>query len=240
MVINYAHRGASEYAPENTFAAFYLGVEMSADGIETDVRRAKDGVLVLFHDDKLERVTGCAGSVSDYTYDELLKMNFGFYRGGRYKNERIVTLEDFLKYFSGKDLCFAVELKDGNIEEDTLNHIYKYGCSGKTTVTSFEPDYIKNIRKLDGSIKIGYLTADITEEILDKLEAQRIGEICPKAVNIGHEKVIMAKDRGFSVRAWGVRNTELMNKALECGVDGMTVNFPNKLAEALKGRPADE
>ena len=55
-MINYAHRGASEYAPENTFSAFYLGLEMGADGIETDVRMTRDGKLVLFHDGVLDRV----------------------------------------------------------------------------------------------------------------------------------------------------------------------------------------
>ena len=45
MFINYAHRGASAYAPENTLSAFYLGLEMGANGIETDIRRTKDGQL---------------------------------------------------------------------------------------------------------------------------------------------------------------------------------------------------
>ena len=55
--INYAHRGASEYLPENTLLSFYTGVFMQANGIETDVRRTKDGVLVLFHDNTRPHVT---------------------------------------------------------------------------------------------------------------------------------------------------------------------------------------
>ena len=49
-MINYAHRGASEYAPENTLSAFYLGLQQGANGIETDVRKTKDGVTVNFPD----------------------------------------------------------------------------------------------------------------------------------------------------------------------------------------------
>ena len=56
--ISYAHRGASEYYPENTMTAFEKALEMGANGIETDVQRTKDGKLVLFHDTTLERVTG--------------------------------------------------------------------------------------------------------------------------------------------------------------------------------------
>ena len=52
-MINYAHRGASEYYPENTLRSFYAGLEMGATGMETDIQRTKDGVLVLHHDDTL-------------------------------------------------------------------------------------------------------------------------------------------------------------------------------------------
>ena len=51
-VVNYAHRGASEYYPENTLWSFYAGMEMGADGIETDIQRTSDGVLVLHHGER--------------------------------------------------------------------------------------------------------------------------------------------------------------------------------------------
>ena len=70
-MINYAHRGASEYAPENTLSSFYLGLMQGANGIETDVQRTKDGVLVLFHDNTLDRVSNVSGNLSEYTYEEL-------------------------------------------------------------------------------------------------------------------------------------------------------------------------
>jgi len=71
MFINFAHRGASSYAPENTMSAFYLGLRMGANGIETDIQRTGDGILVLFHDDTLDRVTGQSGKIADYTYEQL-------------------------------------------------------------------------------------------------------------------------------------------------------------------------
>jgi len=67
VFVNYAHRGASAYAPENTFLAFYTGLYMGANGIERDVQMTKYGVLVLFHEDTITRLTGAEGSASDYT-----------------------------------------------------------------------------------------------------------------------------------------------------------------------------
>ena len=112
-MINYAHRGASEYAPENTLSSFYLGLLQGANGIETDVQRTKDGILILFHDDMLERVTNSTGFISDYTFNELKRIKvYGesvsdFYDG-------IVSLEEFLQRFSGYDINFAIELKSAN------------------------------------------------------------------------------------------------------------------------------
>ena len=52
-----AHRGASAHAPENTLAAFDRAIELGADEIELDVRMSADGVVVAFHDDRLDAKT---------------------------------------------------------------------------------------------------------------------------------------------------------------------------------------
>ena len=129
MFINYAHRGASEYAPENTLCSFYLGVLQQANGIETDVRRTKDNVLILFHDDTLDRVTTGSGNISDYTYDELLEFDV---IGGKDKTiyDKIVRFEDFLRFFGFRDITFAIELKQRDIEKETIDMLEKYHCGG--------------------------------------------------------------------------------------------------------------
>ena len=136
--INYAHRGASEYYPENTILSFDKGLEMEANGIETDVQKTKDGVLVLFHDDTLDRVTGKSGCVADYTYQEL--MAFDVKKGDI--TAKITTLEAFLQRYADKDLTFAIELKEAGIEKETADLIYKYNAQDKVIITSFKYDAI--------------------------------------------------------------------------------------------------
>ena len=232
--INYAHRGASEYAPENTFAAFYLAIEMGANGIETDVKKTLDGKLVLFHDDTITRLTGMNGAIKDFTYEQLLELDLGSYKSKKYAGEKIVLLDDFLKYFGSRQLNFAIELKDGGIEKDTLEIIYKYNCQQKSIVTSFSFDRLINIRKFDNEISLGFLTQCVTEDNIKMLLNHNIQQICPKAENINKELVCKAKASGLSVRAWGVKNVELMEHAYNCGVDGVTVNFPDKLCELIR------
>ena len=70
------HRGASEFAHENTLEAYRASFELGADGNEIDIRATKDGVLVAFHDDMLDRVVEAYGDVSDYNWEELRRFRF--------------------------------------------------------------------------------------------------------------------------------------------------------------------
>ncbi len=232
-VINYAHRGASAYYPENTLWAFYEGLQMQADGIETDIQRTRDGVLVLHHDDTLERVAAKKGTISDYTYAELLKMDFGAFLDERFVGESIVTLEEFFIHFGAKRLTFSLEIKQYGVEEQALNLVNAYGCREKVIFTSFIWDSIRALRNLDREIALGYLTERITPETLDRLEAAHVGQICPRVDTVDARDMRMARERGFSVRFWGVGTEELMQRALELNGDGMTINFPDKLSAAL-------
>ncbi len=232
--INYAHRGASEYAPENTMAAFYLGLEMGADGIETDIQRTKDGVLVLFHDDDMRRIVGCDGAIRAYTYAELMALDFGKHKGKpQYAQEKIVRLEDFLRYFGGKDLALALEIKQAGVEADTVEMVRRFDLMDKVTFTSFQWESIARVRAIDTDAVIGYLVEGITPDTLDRLSAYRMQQICPRVGCFDDDALRLARDRGFSVRGWGVQNTALMREALRQKLDGITVNFPDLLAQAL-------
>ena len=227
MFINYAHRGASEYAPENTMSAFYLGILQGANGIETDVRRTKDGVLVLFHDKNLLRVTGHEGAIADYNYRDLLQLRI---RNAKTNTEDIlVKLEDFLRYFAFRDLQFAIELKDADIESDVLALLERFEMKEKTVVTSFKFDYIKRFKSIAPSYRVGYLTDDFVDQKLADMKMIGGEQLCPKAESVTAEKTECWHRMGFSVRAWGVADTALMERVYACGADGMTVNFPDLL-----------
>src|SRR5262249_30121844 len=68
------HRGASSDAPENTLAAFRLALDQRADGVELDARLCRSGEVVVFHDERLERLTGASGRVADTSWAELSRL----------------------------------------------------------------------------------------------------------------------------------------------------------------------
>lgn len=231
-MINYAHRGASEYAPENTLSSFYLGLLQGANGIETDVQKTKDGVPVLFHDDTLDRISNASGRLCEYTLAQLKDVKiFGNCTTGFY--DRIVTLSEFLEKFSKYDISFAIELKGENVEKETLELVKKFGIMYKTTFTSFKFEYIQKIKELDNSARIGWLVSSISDDTMRQLKNIHGEEIAPKADIITDKLVEQLRNDGFGVRAWGVSNVALMRKMCQCGVDGMTVNFPDRLYEYL-------
>lgn len=231
-MINYAHRGASEYAPENTLSSFYLGLLQGANGIETDVQKTKDGVLVVFHDDTLDRVSDKQGKLSDYTWEELKDVKiYGNNTTGFY--DRIVTLREFLEKFSECDIKFAIELKGADVEKETLELVKEFKIMNKTTFTSFKYDYIKKIKEMDRTARIGWLTSSIDDETINALLKIGGEELAPKAELITEELMEKCKKLNLGVRAWGVFNIQLMKKMCTLGVDGMTVNFPDRLQEYL-------
>lgn len=230
MFINYAHRGASSYAPENTMRAFRLGLEMGANGIETDIHRTKDGVLVLFHDNTLKRVTGEEGKIKDFTFEELQKITVKMYG----MEEKIPTLEEFLQEFSGKDISFAIEFKQDFTEKDAIDMLNKYGMREKTILTSFELNCLMRAALYAPEYKLGYLTNDVNEMTLKVLKTIGVEQVCPQGEIVTPELVKDLHAKGFSVRAWGIQSEERMAQVYDAGADGMTVNFPDKLAEYMK------
>ncbi len=231
-MINYAHRGASEYAPENTLSSFYLGLLQGANGIETDVQKTKDGVLVLFHDDTIDRVSDGSGKLCDYTWEELKKLKI-YGNCTTWYYDRIVTLREFLEKFSQYNISFAIELKGADVEEETLAMVKEFGIMDQTTFTSFNFEYIKKIKELDQSARVGWLTSSINDEVIKRLLDIGGEELAPKAEFITAELMEKWRKSGLGVRAWGISNIGLMKQMCQLKVDGMTVNFPDRLYEYL-------
>ena len=130
-----AHRGLFDNGngiPENSLPAFKKASEQGF-GIETDVQMTKDGVLVVFHDDDLKRMTGTEGKLSDYTFDELRKL--------RLLNTdcQIPTFDDFLEAANGANLVVEIKThsKIGEVEQKTYDALLGY--KGHYCVESFNP-----------------------------------------------------------------------------------------------------
>ena len=150
-----AHRGLHEGVPENSRAAFARAIE-EGYAIETDVRRTKDGTLVVIHDDNLKRMTGTEGKVSRTSYRELADLRLCG------TEEKIMTLQEFLEYVDGR-APVLLEVKDlytvVNFPREVVHVMQQY--RGEYALQSFNPFYVHRFKQLAPDVLRGQLAVGI-------------------------------------------------------------------------------
>lgn len=235
--MNIAHRGASAHAPENTFAAFELALAMAADGLETDLRLTADGCVVLMHDETVARTTDGTGKVADLTLAQVRALDAGSWFAPEFAGERVPTLTEFLAAFGGR-IHLVLEVKDESCVELALREVLARDCLDAVTFTAFSLEPLARMRALQPSARTGYLVAEVSDALIRALAAKGVTQVCPRANGITREMVKAAHAAGLEVRAWGVKDEELMLRVLDAGADGMTVNWPDVLRAELIRRGA--
>ena len=225
-----AHRGASSYAPENTFAAFDLALEMGARHLELDVHFSSDGHLVVIHDDAVDRTTNGSGPVTSQSLTALTALDAGSWFDPRFKGERIPTLGAVLERYKGR-AHVHVELKghSAGLAQKTVDLVRARGMAGQVTITSFQIAKLAETRAYAPELPTGWLVGEASDAIVAQARAMGLTQLCPRAGAVTPELVSRLHAEGFVVRAWGVATEELMRQVVTAGVDGMTVNFPDKL-----------
>lgn len=231
-VQNIAHRGASAYAPENTLPSFDLGLAMGADALETDVRATRDGVLVLCHDARVDRVSDGTGALADLTLHELRQMDFGRGFAPRFGGTPLLLAEDFLRRY-GPRCSLALEIKADGVGEPLADMVIAAGLATSVVFTSFELRWLEELRRSAPWAAAGFLARNFDDDALHQALALGLRQICPPAPATTAAKVEKAHRLGLTVRAWGVDGDEAQNRALAAGVDGMTTNWPDRLARRL-------
>lgn len=234
MFLNMAHRGASAYAPENTLAAFYKALELKANAIETDVRLTKDGEPVLFHDSEMSKKTAFHGSISDYTYRELLNLDVGIHKGAAYKGEHIPTLRDFFAYFKDKDIVFVLELKQTNMAEKIVSLIEEFHLLESVHISSSKFDALEEMRSCQADIKLTYLVKEVDFFYIEKFKRLNGHTVAPRLNLLNREELAAFAEMGFQVRTFGIKSEEDMRRALTYDIYGMTIDFPDVLYRELQ------
>lgn len=232
-MIIYSHRGDSLNAPENTFEAFYYAYLTDADGIETDVRLTKDKIPILIHDKTINRTSNSklGGKVSKYTYEELLKFDFGLFKSKFYKGTKIVKLEDFLKYFSNKKMKYCIELKEKAGVEEIIQIIKKYNIENITLI-SFKYDILEIIKKYLPNIKIGWIIYEINNINIKKTIDLNISTLISLSISIKEDDVIECHNNNITLLAWGVNEYDI-KRLDQIGVDGIMFDSYIKAMEVL-------
>jgi glycerophosphoryl diester phosphodiesterase len=223
-----AHRGDQKHAPENTLAAFRKAVAIGADCIELDVRRTRDGHLVVIHDERVDRTTDGIGRVADLSLAELRQLDAGSWFSPEHAGERIPTFPEAIAAIA-PHLTFATEIKEppGLIEAQVLAALKEAGALARTVITSFNADVIRLVKELEPSAKTGLIGSD--SGLLERAVAVGASWIDPYKDGCTPELVAAAHAAGIRVTTWIIDAPEELRHYEAMGVDRVTSNDPERL-----------
>lgn len=228
-----AHRGYSDKYPENTMEAFEEAIIIGFAGIETDVQLTKDNVLVLIHDETIDRTSNGKGYVKDYTYEELLQFNFN--NGMPGFEEKIPTLKQLLVLLQDSNIKLNIEIKTDKIAYDNIEWmtyilIKEFDYLENTVFSSFNHKSLLKLRSFDNYIYLGYLYEHKKTYQQDK---DLVFEHCfnaahPKHTFLNEDELATYLKAGIDVNTWTVNDYKeakwLINK-------GVSIIISNKFFE---------
>ena len=243
--MNIAHRGASSYAPENTFAAYDKALAMGVDHVELDVHYTSDGHIVVIHDDTVDCTTNGSGPVASHTLAQLRSLDAGSWFGPEFAGERIRSLGEvhYLEHYKGRlYIHLEVKARAEGLASRAADLVRGYGMADSVTVTSFWKPALGEMRAYAPELPAGWLVPpgprpwdpSYVQQALDL----GLTQLCPRADVVTPELVDELRGKGLGVPAWGIADEELMRRVVDAGADGMTINFPDKLVGYLKVKDA--
>ncbi|WP_367040723.1 glycerophosphodiester phosphodiesterase family protein [Streptomyces sp. Je 1-332] len=252
-----AHRGASAYAPENTFAAIDKAADMGFRWVENDVQRTKDGELVIMHDDTLKRTTNveqlfpdrAPWKVADFTAAEIAKLDAGSWYSPKYAGQRVPTLKQYMNRVSRNHQSLVFEFKKPElypgIEKQGLavlrrtGWLDKHHVKSKLVIQSFSADSVKTVHKLRPDIKTGFLgtpaVADLPAyaKFSDQINSTH-GSISREYVAAIHAQKGPHRKR-LEIFTWTVNDAAAAQRVAGFDVDGIITNTPDVVREAVSG-----
>jgi glycerophosphoryl diester phosphodiesterase len=247
------HRGASSVAPENTLCAFERALFDGADGIEFDVRLARDRVPVVIHDASLRRTGLRKGLIATLSSSELEQVDVGTWFNLRrpaaaapaYANEKIATLARVFELMKDRAAILYVEMKCAPSESillaaEVARLVRAHSLIDRVVVESFTLKSIAEVKRCAPEIR----TAALFEPKLSRpLPSAR--KLVGQALNYGAAEIALhrtlatrrvvesARQSGLKTIVWTVDNPAWVKRARDFGIQAIITNKPAQMRARL-------
>lgn len=222
-----AHRGITACAPENTLSAFRQAVKLGADGIELDVQRTKDGVLVVCHDQTVDRITNGTGPISEQTWKELNGLFVRNKNDQSLSREKIPTLREVCtilpaRYFLNIELKTAPYSYPG-VEKQLHRELEQYGRHLDIVISSFRHQSLLEVQQADRTYRTGLLYEGGFLRIWDYVQGIGLSaySLHPYIDHVSPTFVSDAHRHGYAVYVYLANTEEEIIRMLDAGVDGI-------------------
>ncbi len=244
-----AHRGGSQLAPENTLAAFRNALNFHIDAIELDVHMSRDGHLIVFHDNIVDKRTNGSGNILDLDFAYLRSLNAAAqFPGGWPESQQIPTLREVLEIVRGH-LQVYIEIKQSkrdvifgrypNIVEAIIDDVRAINMLDQVLIISFDWMVLPQVKSLEPGVQTGALVSD---DVWDPQPAHALDMLTEQVAALGCNWINMDKDlftnnmpailhqQGLKLGLWTVNNASGMRRFADAGVDSLTSDRPDLFA----------
>ncbi len=229
-----AHRGASRAEPENTVLAFRRAAQMGADAVELDVRRSRDGFLMVHHNPHLPD----GRLIAEHDAADL--------------PDSVPTLDAALDACTG--MWVNVEIKNDpsepdfdaadRIADETMAVLLARGEPERWLISSFRIETVDRCRQIaDGAgvpIRTAWLTMPVPEGIAVELAAKGHVAIHPWVNMLSREAIEACHAAGIAVNTWTCDDPVRMRELIEWGIDGICTNVPDVALAVLASSAAPD
>lgn len=244
---NLGHRGtgptrAGHPFPENSISSFVAAMDEGADGVELDVEITKDGLLVVMHDDTVDRTTDCTGCVSEMTFDEIRACRL-LDGAGNATEERPPTLVEVYAALD-RTALINVELKvfEAPCLTDTtgpealvplaLEEVTLVGAEGRTIFSSFDETAAGLVKTERPGYYSAFISLQSNPDDVEKALALNQDALHP-SILVSAETVQAALDADLQVNVWAPNTAESMEAQIDKGSTALITNEPAILADLL-------
>ncbi|HXV23406.1 MAG TPA: glycerophosphodiester phosphodiesterase [Alphaproteobacteria bacterium] len=233
------HRGAAASAPENTLAGIVRAHALGCRWVELDAKLSFDNVVLLMHDERLERTTDGAGYVADHSAAELKRLDAGAWKGPRFAGEPIPTLSEAIALMSrlgmGANIeikpCTGREVETGRRVAQELRRNWPRGHG--LLLSSFSPAALEAARSAAPELPRGLLVEAPPPDWPTTVRRLGCQSINPWHEELGPETVEAARGMGIIAIVYTVNDPARAAALLEAGVASIITDMPERLIPAL-------
>ena len=240
-ILKLAHRGYSGRYPENTRIAFEAAVQQTqCDGFESDVHFTKDGKLVIIHDPVLDRTTNGTGFVKDYTYEELLRLDLGSWKGKEFAGQRIMLWHELLEFCRDTNKICNLEIKNyevfyEGIEKAVIEEIERYQMQDRVFLSSFNHVSMEACKRINPEIEVGLLYDKPLYQTSYYISRTISDCVHPRYTVLQYEPHLVEDfhKMGKKVNVWTANDGQDILDMVNLGVDSIISNFPDCLDDLV-------
>jgi len=251
-VLNIAHRGGLGLSPENTLVSFQRAIKEGADILELDIRSSSDSILVLLHDETVDRTTNGKGRISELTLDEVKRLNAGYRWTAndslsfpfRTLNIKIPTFNEFLTNFKDYKLNIEIKQHDKFIAKKLCESIKENQIQDNVVIGSFDDEVLDEFRyqcpdvaTSPGRDEIrtfyGFSYVYLDKFYRPKSDIYQLPEFFRTTHVLTERLVDAAKQKNIPIFVWTVNDPDEMRRFIEMGLNGIITDYPDRLSKVL-------